>query len=127
MHGTISISGEKGMRGGPGEPGRTIYRNKADPPQIAFSVTMDADMPRTVKYRVVKFSIVLSNIGAAYNPETGIFSTPLNGTYMLGFTGVSYHGQVCRLWDSTFSQLGHAKFYFVSQYLDVQKHNQQTS
>ena len=61
---------------------------------MAFSVTMDADMPRTVKYRVVKFSIILGNIGSAYDPENGIFTTPVNGTYVVGFTGVSYHGQV---------------------------------
>ena len=61
---------------------------------MAFSVTMDEDMPRSPEYRVVKFSKILSNIGGAYDPENGIFTTPINGTYVIGFTGVSYHGQV---------------------------------
>ena len=55
---------------------------------------MDEDMPRSPEYRVVKFSKILSNIGGAYDPENGIFTTPINGTYVIGFTGVSYHGQV---------------------------------
>ena len=69
-------------------------RPQPERPQVAFSATMDENMPRTVKYRVVKFSIILTNIGAAYDPENGIFTTPVNGTYVIGFTGVSYHGQV---------------------------------
>ncbi len=88
------FSGDRGFKGDPGVPGKTVFTPLPERPQVAFSVTMDEDMPRAVKYRVVKFSIVLSNLGGAYDAENGIFNTPINGTYVVGFSGVSYHGQV---------------------------------
>ena len=54
---------------------------------------MDEDLPQINEYRVIKFNIVLTNIGGAYDEESGVFTAPINGTYVIGFGGVSYHGQ----------------------------------
>lgn len=59
---------------------------------IAFSATMDQDMPVSSEYRVVKYNILLSNIGDAYSVLTGVFSVPHNGTYLVGFSAVSLSG-----------------------------------
>lgn len=40
-------------------------------------------------YRTIKFEKVLTNVGSSYSPETGIF-TSCNGTFLIGFGGVSY-------------------------------------
>lgn len=60
---------------------------------VAFSVTMDTDMSKASEYRVVKFNVVISNLGGHYDVTSGVFTAPKNGTYMVGFNGVSYDGQ----------------------------------
>ena len=47
----------------------------------------------TDEYRAIKFNRVLTNVGGAYDEDTSIFTAPVNATYMIGFSGVSYHGQ----------------------------------
>ena len=55
---------------------------------------MDMDIVQSeYEYRVVKYNVVLTNTHSIYNPNTGIFTAPVNGTYLVGFAGVSYHGQ----------------------------------
>lgn len=79
-------AGNKGERGGVGGDGsRIAYRQGMAIPRIAFSVTMDHDMPRSAEYRVVKFNIVLNNQGGGFESSTGIFTSPMNGTYLIGF------------------------------------------
>jgi len=41
----------------------------------------------------VRFNVVLTNHGAAYSPSTGVFTAPVNGSYLVGFSGVGYDGQ----------------------------------
>ena len=50
-------------------------------------------MQRTAEYRLVKYNIILNNHGGGFSKETGMFSAPVNGTYLIGFSAVSYHGQ----------------------------------
>ena len=61
-------------------------------PKVAFSVALDHDIEPSNKYRVIKFNIQLLNEGDAYSFDTGIFTSQENGTFVIGFTGVSFHG-----------------------------------
>lgn len=60
---------------------------------IAFSTSLDEDIARATEYRVIHFNVILANIGDGYDPSTGVFTAPLNGSYLVGFSGVSYRGQ----------------------------------
>jgi len=42
---------------------------------------------------VLRFNVVLANHGASYDPSTGVFTAPFNGSYLIGFGGVGYDGQ----------------------------------
>ncbi|ELT89753.1 hypothetical protein CAPTEDRAFT_98013 [Capitella teleta] len=85
------------MRGGCDCPAVSLRPTAPQPhPQstsIAFSATMDQDMPVSSEYRVVKYNIVLTNLGDAYSPHTGVFVAPCNGTFYVGFSGVSLSGK----------------------------------
>ena len=104
--------GDRGSRGLKGEPGTLVYQTLApisygmgtmmtDTPggqpvvqqRVAFSATMDHDQPSAAEYRVLLFNLILTNLGDGYDSYTGIFHAPVNGTYLVGFSGVSYHGQ----------------------------------
>jgi len=50
-------------------------------------------LPRSSEYRIVRFNVVLTNHGGAYSPSTGVFTVPVNGSYLVGFSGVGYDGQ----------------------------------
>ncbi|ELU18604.1 hypothetical protein CAPTEDRAFT_216676 [Capitella teleta] len=54
---------------------------------------MDQNMAVSCEYRVVKYNIVLTNLGDAYSPRTGIFVAPCNGTFYVGFSGVRLSGK----------------------------------
>jgi len=60
---------------------------------VGFSATLDQNLPRSGEYRVVRFNVVLTNHAAAYEPSTGKFTAPVNGSYLVGFSGVAYDGQ----------------------------------
>jgi len=93
LDGSNGAKGERGVKGVKGEAGRTVFRSAPDHPRVAFSATMDEDMSRAAEYRVVKYNLLLTNQGDAFDLGTGVFTAPANGTYMIGFSGVSYHGQ----------------------------------
>ncbi len=54
---------------------------------------MNADWPTSDEYRILRFDVILTNLGGGYNDLTGEFTSPVNGTYFIGFGGVSYHGE----------------------------------
>lgn len=43
------------------------------------------------------FNAVLSNIGNGYNPKTGVFTAPIDGTYVFYVAAVEYEKQHLRL------------------------------
>lgn len=47
----------------PGAPGRVALLPPPERPRVAWSVTMNEDMPRAEEYRVVKYNVILTNIG----------------------------------------------------------------
>jgi len=88
LHGS---KGEKGDRGTSADVPSTTQHVHA--PVVSFSVTMDQNLPRSGEYRVVHFNVILTNDAGAYSPSTGVFTAPLNGSYLVGFSGVGYDGQ----------------------------------
>ena len=89
------ISGDEGPRGFKGRKGEQGQHRFIKNPSahVAFSVSMDYDMEQSNEYRIVKFNVILTNTNNCYTPSTGIFTATVNGTYMVGFSGVSFHGQ----------------------------------
>lgn len=71
----------------------TAAQQSSPAPVVGFSATLDQNLPRSGEYRVIRFNVVLTNHGGAYNPSTGVFTAPVNGSYLVGFSGVGYDGQ----------------------------------
>lgn len=92
-------AGRRGYPGAKGEPGSGYHPTSsvtdvsAEQPVAAFSASLDEDVPRSTEYRVLRFNVVLANHGTCYNPTTGVFTAPFNGSYLIGFGGVGYDGQ----------------------------------
>ena len=70
--------GSKGDKGDRGRPADDTSVPQA--PMVGFSATLDQNLPRSGEYRVVRFNVVLTNHAAAYEPSTGKFTAPLNGS-----------------------------------------------
>ncbi|XP_066288195.1 complement C1q-like protein 3 [Branchiostoma lanceolatum] len=78
--------GDKGEQGPAGEKGAPGTSPPA-PPVVAFSVARTTSLDKPSSDTVVKYDDVLSNVGGAYNRETGKFVTAVGGVYFFTFTG----------------------------------------
>ncbi|XP_078341946.1 complement C1q tumor necrosis factor-related protein 2-like [Crassostrea virginica] len=56
---------------------------------VAFTAILSKDTDVGSK-AVVKYDRILSNVGGAYNPSTGIFTVPYTGIYSISCTLMSY-------------------------------------
>uniref|UniRef100_S4RD02 Elastin microfibril interfacer 1b n=1 Tax=Petromyzon marinus TaxID=7757 RepID=S4RD02_PETMA len=93
-HGPIGPAGPAGPRGHPGAQGQQGLQGEAGPPglegqlggwgalsgPVAFSAAVRDHQPENT---VIKFSLVLVNDGDHYDPNTGIFTAPVSGRYLV--------------------------------------------
>ncbi|XP_052212294.1 complement C1q-like protein 4 [Dreissena polymorpha] len=57
---------------------------------VAFSAYLDHDVTNLGPDHTIQFHGVVLNKGNAYNPNTGIFTVPLDGVYFLTFAAEDY-------------------------------------
>ncbi|XP_028831622.1 cerebellin 11 [Denticeps clupeoides] len=75
---------------------RALEREQAEKQRVAFtaSILTSKDQhhgPFNDESNLV-FSKILTNIGNAYNPNTGVFTAPVKGVYYFRYSGYGYAG-----------------------------------
>ncbi|XP_044223620.1 complement C1q-like protein 2 [Thunnus albacares] len=66
----------------------------AGQPKVAFSagIANTGNIGPYGVYTTIKFNNIYTNIGEAYNPNTGIFTAPVRGAYYFRFSGWDMRG-----------------------------------
>ncbi|XP_066292999.1 complement C1q tumor necrosis factor-related protein 3-like [Branchiostoma lanceolatum] len=80
--------GDKGEQGPAGEKGAPGTSPPA-PPVVAFSVGRTTGLDKPSSSTTMTYNVVLSNVGGAYNQETGKFVATVGGVYFFTFTGMT--------------------------------------
>eukprot|EP00058_Branchiostoma_floridae_P009986 XP_002595474.1 hypothetical protein BRAFLDRAFT_69140 [Branchiostoma floridae] len=80
--------GDKGEQGPVGEKGAPGTSPPA-PPVVAFSVARTTKLEKPSSHMALTYDVILSNVGGAYNQETGKFVAKIGGVYFLTFTGMT--------------------------------------
>ncbi|KAI8500952.1 positive regulation of adiponectin secretion [Branchiostoma belcheri] len=91
--GKLGPAGPRGEKGDKGEQGPAGERGSPGtsppaPPVVAFSVARTSILEPS-QDTVVTYDVVLTNVGGAYNRETGKFVTEVGGVYFFTFTGMT--------------------------------------
>ncbi|XP_076847115.1 uncharacterized protein LOC143492616 [Brachyhypopomus gauderio] len=60
-----------------------------DRPKVAFSAALTASLGSFSSMTNVVYSRVITNVGGAYSPKTGMFTAPVRGVYYFRFTSCS--------------------------------------
>ncbi|XP_066283083.1 complement C1q-like protein 3 [Branchiostoma lanceolatum] len=80
--------GDKGEQGPAGEKGAPGI-SPPTPPVVAFSAVRTTGLEKPSSNTVLTYDIILSNVGGAYNQETGKFVATAGGVYFFTFTGMT--------------------------------------
>ncbi|KAI4904176.1 hypothetical protein NFI96_004557 [Prochilodus magdalenae] len=65
---------------------QNLKKENAEHPKVAFSATLISSVGPLSYDSVIVFSRIITNIGGAYNPKTGLFTAPVRGVYYFRFT-----------------------------------------
>eukprot|EP00058_Branchiostoma_floridae_P010000 XP_002595488.1 hypothetical protein BRAFLDRAFT_69126 [Branchiostoma floridae] len=89
--GPVGPAGEKGDKGEQGPAGEMGAPGTSPPapPVVAFSVARTTSLSDPGVNTVLTYGVILSNVGGAYNQETGKFVAPVGGVYFFTFTGMT--------------------------------------
>ncbi|XP_035695925.1 complement C1q and tumor necrosis factor-related protein 9-like [Branchiostoma floridae] len=89
--GPVGPAGEKGDKGEHGPAGEkgTAGTSPPAPPVLAFSVVRTTKLEKPSSNTVLTYDVILSNVGGAYNRETGKFVATVGGVYFFTFTGMT--------------------------------------
>ena len=61
-------------------------------PTVAVKVRLSKDVTLPNEHQRVVYDVIVMNEGSAYDPETGIFQAPVDGTYMFAVTACAPNG-----------------------------------
>ena len=69
--------------------GKKQIKNLADLKEVAFSARVSEHLTDLQPQEIIVFDQLITNIGEAYDPSSGVFTCPLSGTYQLFVTVLS--------------------------------------
>ncbi|XP_076847104.1 uncharacterized protein LOC143492613 isoform X2 [Brachyhypopomus gauderio] len=76
-----------------------LKRANIDRPKVAFSAALAESFGPVNSITNLVYSQVITNVGGAYSPKTGMFTAPVRGVYYFRFTSssecTSHHSVVC--------------------------------
>ncbi|XP_035692010.1 C1q-related factor-like [Branchiostoma floridae] len=97
-YGQTGGQGRTGFKGDKGEPGKpcscaggvlSAHGRLTDAPFVAFSAALANRIVNVLENTIVKYNILHTNEGRAYDMATGKFTTPIPGYYMFTYSGMT--------------------------------------
>ena len=67
-------------------------------PTVSVKVRLSQDVTLPSVHQRVVYDVIVMNVGNAYDPKTGIFRAPVDGTYMFAVTACATNGDTISLY-----------------------------